>query len=166
MRFRTADSFVVAMAAIAAALPAVAQISSPGPAQSNVEQAAITRGPGVTRQSVRFDRRPLRVGTAGEARAILKLAEEPSFDDRPEEIRTACYHALAETGGDSVVAALEAQVTQGNWFARASWRRSAAAYALARINTEAARAALDRGLKHSSETVRASCRDALERRAA
>jgi len=100
------------------------------------------------------------------ARAILKLAEDPAFDDRPEEIRTACYHALAEAGGDSVVPALEEQVTQGNWFARPSWRRSAAAYALARIGTEAARAALDRGLKHASETVRASCRDALERRAA
>ncbi len=100
------------------------------------------------------------------ARAILKLAEDAAFDDRPEEIKTACYHALAEAGGDSVVAALEAQVTQGNWFARPSWRRSAAAYALARIGTEAARAALDRGLRHASETVRASCRDALERRAA
>jgi len=100
------------------------------------------------------------------ARAILKLAEDPAFDDRPEEIKTACYHALAEAGGDSVVPALEEQVTQGNWFARPSWRRSAAAYALARIGTETARAALDRGLKHVSETVRASCRDALERRAA
>ena len=100
------------------------------------------------------------------ARAILKLAEQSAFDDRPEEIKTACYQALAEAGGDSVVAALEEQVTQGNWFARPSWRRSAAAYALARIGSEAARAALDRGLKHASETVRASCRDALERRAA
>jgi HD-GYP domain-containing protein (c-di-GMP phosphodiesterase class II) len=82
------------------------------------------------------------------ARAILKLAEDPAFEDRPEEIRTACYHALADTGGDSVVAALEEQLTQGSWFARPSWRRSAAAYALARVGTEAARAALDRGLRH------------------
>jgi len=100
------------------------------------------------------------------ARAILALANDASFEDRPEEIRTACYHALADTGGDSVVEALEEQVTQGGWFARASWRRSAAAYALARIGSEAARAALDRGLRHASESVRASCKDALERRAA
>jgi HEAT repeat protein len=100
------------------------------------------------------------------ARELLRMVEDDSFEHRPEEIRNAFYHTLADAGGDKVVPALELQVTHGKWFARGSWQRSAAAYALARIGTEAARAALDRGLRHASETVRATCRDALERRVA
>jgi hypothetical protein len=103
---------------------------------------------------------------AGLGLALLRLAEEPAFEDRPEEVRSAFYHSVADAGKDAVVPALEQQVTNGNRFARGSWRRSAAAYALARIGSEAARAALDRGSKHPSESVRATCKDALERRVA
>lgn len=100
------------------------------------------------------------------ARELLRLIEDASFDPRPEEIRNAFYHTLADTGGDAVVPELEHQLTQGSWFARGSWQRSAAAYALARIGSEAARAALQRGSRHVSESVRATCRDALERKVA
>jgi hypothetical protein len=97
---------------------------------------------------------------------ILKHIEDPAFEGRPEEIRHAFFEALAGSGGDTVVPALEQMLLAGGWFARASWQRSAAAAALARIGTHAAQKALDRGLKHASEAVRSACRDARERKAA
>ena len=70
MRLRTADSVVVAMAAIAAALPAVAQISS----QSNVEQAAFARrDSSADTRTVRFELRPPRVGDQVEQTMMLEM---------------------------------------------------------------------------------------------
>ena len=140
-----------------AAVPAVRARAAPDQAHRGERSPAQRRG---------AQGRAARTTTRASRARSSSSPTSASFEDRPEEIRTACYHALADTGGDSVVEALEEQVTQGGWFARPSWRRSAAAYALARVGTEAARAALDRGLRHASETVRATCKDALERRAA
>ena len=72
----------------------------------------------------------------------------------------------AGSGGDTIVPTLEQMLTNGGWFARPTWQRSAAAAALARIGTHAAKKTLERGLKHASEAVRSACKDAEERKAA
>jgi HEAT repeat protein len=100
------------------------------------------------------------------ARALFDLAQGTALEDRGDDAIGALYAALGDTADDALVPSLEAALTHGGWFARASWRRSGAARALARMGTPAADLALERGLRHGAEPVRAACRDARERRAA
>ncbi len=90
---------------------------------------------------------------------LVALITAAAFDERPEEERRTMFQSLAETGDDRVVPFLEGQLTAGGWFARPSWRRTAAAHALDRLGTADAHAALSRARAHSSEAVRAACRD-------
>jgi hypothetical protein len=100
------------------------------------------------------------------ARALLDLAQGDVLENRGDDAIGALFAALGDAADDTLVPPLETMLTHGGWFARASWRRSGAARALARFGTPAANAALERGLKHAAEPVRAACRDARERRAA
>jgi HEAT repeat protein len=95
--------------------------------------------------------------------ALLRMIEGVGFDERPENVRRALFQSLAEIGDADVVPPLEAILTQGNWFARASWRRTAAAHALAQLAIPEAQSALERARKHASDAVRTACRSAAER---
>jgi hypothetical protein len=111
----------------------------------------------VALRSARRDRSPRA------AQSIVRMIEGVGFDERPEEVRRALFQALVEIGDASVVPALEAQLTQGGWFARPHWRRFAAAHTLARMELPEAAAALERGRRHSADAVRNACRDVGER---
>ena len=94
------------------------------------------------------------------AERIVTMIGQPSFDERPEEVRRTLFQALADTGDSAVVPFLEGQLTAGGWFARPSWRRTAAAHVLRRLAVPEADAVLERGSGHASEAVRAACREA------
>jgi len=93
------------------------------------------------------------------AKQIVRMIEAPRFDERPEEERRTLFQALSDTGDEGVVPFLEAQLNHGGWFARPTWKRTAAAHALERLALPAATAALGRGRASSSEVVRAACRE-------
>jgi HEAT repeat protein len=93
------------------------------------------------------------------ARAILDVIESPDFDGLSEELRRTMFQTLTDVGDASAVPALEAQLTQGGWFARPSWRRTAAGQALARLGIPEAREAIARGRTHKSEAVRSASGD-------
>ena len=61
--------------------------------------------------------------------------------------------------------ALDELLVRGGWFARRSPERTAAARALARMDCAAARDALEQGLRHRSEAVRAGFKAAWAARA-
>ena len=96
------------------------------------------------------------------ARFVLAFLQRETFAQRPPEERRAIYAAIASTGGDEVVGELELELTKGNWFDRQQEiHRHAIARCLARIQTPAARAALDRGATSKRAPVRQACELAL-----
>ena len=93
------------------------------------------------------------------ARMIVRMIEAPRFDERPEEERRTLFQALSDTGDAGVIPFLEAQLNHGGWFARPTWKRTAAAHALERLVLPEAAAALARGRASANEAVRAACRE-------
>jgi HEAT repeat protein len=93
--------------------------------------------------------------------AILSRVRNPEFDARPEEHRLALLSALADVASDHALPALEELLLRGGWFARRSAERTAAARAIVRLATPAARQVLEQGLHHRSEAVREACDEAL-----
>jgi HEAT repeat protein len=89
--------------------------------------------------------------------ALLARVRAPGFEDRPEEQKLALLGALADMGSDPAVAGLEEVLVHGGWFARRTPERTAAARALARMTSAAARGALEHGLRHRSDAVRETC---------
>jgi len=98
------------------------------------------------------------------AEALMARIGAPEFEARPEEQKIAFISALGEIGDESVVPALEELLVRGGWFARRSPERTAAARALARMESGRARSVLEQGLHHRSEAVRAACDEALASR--
>jgi HEAT repeat protein len=96
--------------------------------------------------------------------ALLARVRAPGFEDRPEEQKLALLGALADMGSDPAVAGLEEVLVHGGWFARRTSERTAAAHALARMTSAAARGALEHGLHHRSDAVREACAGALAER--
>ena len=97
---------------------------------------------------------------------LLERIESPAFDELPEGLQHAFFKALADTAGEEQVPSLEAMLTRGGWFARASSRRVGAAMVLAALDNEQARHALALASQSKSEAVRAACRAAMSRKAA
>jgi HEAT repeat protein len=91
------------------------------------------------------------------AKRLIELLQQPRFLERPEEERRAVYLGLASQG-DHGLEALEQELHRGNLFSRGldpHWQ--SVARCIARIGTERARAALDRGLKSPKAGVRKAC---------
>ena len=83
-------------------------------------------------------------------------------DAQRNEWRRAVYSTLGAVGGDESVSDLEAELLQGNWFARGQEaHRQAIARVLARIGSEAARMVLQRGALSKRGPVRKACEDAM-----
>jgi HEAT repeat protein len=98
-------------------------------------------------------------------RFVLSLIQDPEFETRGEDVQRAMFGALAEVANDNVVAALEKMLNKnGGWLARRSFTQLAAALTLRRVDTPAARRALEAGLKSKNGTVRSACLDALRTR--
>jgi len=98
-------------------------------------------------------------------RFVLSLIQDPEFETRGEDVQRAMFGALAEVANDNVVAALEKMLNKnGGWLARRSFTQLAAALTLRRVDTPAARRALETGLKSKNGTVRSACLDALRTR--
>lgn len=95
------------------------------------------------------------------AESLLARVLAPEFAVRPEEARVLLISAIPELAGDVAVPALEELLARGGWFAGPSLERTAAAQALRRIGTPAARDALEHGLRHRSAAVREACGSAL-----
>jgi HEAT repeat protein len=95
------------------------------------------------------------------ADSLLARVVAPEFAARSEEERVLLLGALPELGGDTAVPALAQLIVRGGWFALPSPERTAAALALRRIGSLAARAALEQGLRHRSAAVREACEQAL-----
>ena len=93
--------------------------------------------------------------------AILSRVRSPEFESRPEEHRVALLSSLADVASDQALPALEELLLRGGWFARRSVERTAAARAIVRLATPAARDVLEQGLHHRSEAVREACDGAL-----
>ena len=93
--------------------------------------------------------------------SLLARLRAPDFEARPEEQRLTLIGALADLDDETVVPTLEQLLGHGGWFARRTPDRTAAARALARIGSDAARDVLELGLRHRSEAVREACEDAL-----
>jgi HEAT repeat protein len=93
--------------------------------------------------------------------AILTRVRSAEFETRPEEHRIALLSALADVASDQALPALEELLLRGGWFARRTAERTAAARALVRLATPAAREVLEQGLHHRSEAVREACDEAL-----
>jgi HEAT repeat protein len=96
--------------------------------------------------------------------ALLARVLAPEFEARPEDQKVALLGALADARDDMVVPALEETLVRGGWFARRTAERTAAARALARLGTVAARDVLEHGLRHRSDAVREACDEALAQR--
>ena len=93
--------------------------------------------------------------------SILSRVRSPEFESRPEEHRVALLSALADVASDQALPALEELLLRGGWFAKRSAERTAAARAIVRLATPAARDVLEQGLHHRSEAVREACDEAL-----
>ena len=93
--------------------------------------------------------------------AILTRVRSPEFESRPEEHRVALLSSLADVASDQALPALEELLLRGGWFAKRSAERTAAARAIVRLATPAAREVLEQGLHHRSEAVREACDEAL-----
>ena len=93
--------------------------------------------------------------------AILTRVRSPEFETRPEEHRVALLSSLADVASDQALPALEELLLRGGWFAKRSAERTAAARAIVRLATPAAREVLEQGLHHRSEAVREACDEAL-----
>ena len=97
----------------------------------------------------------------GSGGAAGRLVRSPEFESRPEEHRVALLSALADVASDQALPALEELLLRGGWFARRSAERLAAARAIVRLGTPAARNVLEQGLHHRSYAVREACDEAL-----
>ncbi|MEO5989697.1 MAG: HEAT repeat domain-containing protein [Candidatus Eisenbacteria bacterium] len=96
------------------------------------------------------------------ARFVSGFLQRDTFAQRPAEERRAIYAAIASTGGDEVVAELEAELHKATWFDRQQEiHRHAVARCLARIHTPVSQAALEHGAKSSRAQVRQACELAL-----
>jgi HEAT repeat protein len=93
--------------------------------------------------------------------AVLARVLDPGFASRAEEQRLALLAALPDLAGDAAVPALAQSLGNGGWFAKPTAERSAAAGALQRLNTIAARGVLEQGLRHRAAAVREACEHAL-----
>jgi HEAT repeat protein len=97
------------------------------------------------------------------ARYVTAFIVQDRFLQRPVEERRAIYAAIASTGGDEIVAELEAAMNGGNWFDREQEvHRHAIARCLARIGTPKAVAALEAGARSRRAPVRQACEAALQ----
>jgi HEAT repeat protein len=96
------------------------------------------------------------------ARFLVTVMQGAEFDQRALEEKRALYGALGGSGGDEVLADLEAELHKGNWFSRhQEVHRQAVARIIARIGTPAARVVLERGVQSRRQPVRKACEDAL-----
>lgn len=96
------------------------------------------------------------------ARVLVGHLLDPTFEQRPLEVRRAIYSALAATGGDEIIPDLEQELHKGNWFSRyQEAHRQAVARCIARIGTPLAQAVLERGARSKRAPVRKACADAL-----
>src|SRR5262249_17214972 len=93
--------------------------------------------------------------------ALLARVRSAEFEARPEEHRIALLSSLADVASDQALPALEELLLRGGWFARRTPERSAAARAIVRLGTPAARSVLEQGLRHRSEAVREACDEAM-----
>jgi HEAT repeat protein len=101
------------------------------------------------------------------ARYVTAFIAQDRFLQRPVEERRAIYAAIASTGGDEIVAELEAAMNGGNWFDREQEvHRHAVARCLVRIATPKAIAALETGAQSRRAPVRQACEAALQSRKA
>jgi hypothetical protein len=99
------------------------------------------------------------------ARFVTAFLAQERFLQRPAEERRAIYAAIASTGGDEIVADLEAALHGGNWFDREQEvHRHAVARCLARIGTPRAIAALQAGAESRRAPIRQACTNALQAR--
>ena len=99
------------------------------------------------------------------ARFVTAFLAQERFLQRPAEERRAIYAAIASTGGDEIVADLEAALHGGNWFDREQEvHRHAVARCLARIGTPRAIAALQAGAESRRAPIRQACTNALQSR--
>jgi HEAT repeats len=99
------------------------------------------------------------------ARFVTAFLAQERFLQRPAEERRAIYAAIASTGGDEVVADLEAALNAGNWFDREmEVHRHAVARCLSRIGTPRALAVLQAGAQSHRAPVRQACATALQTR--
>jgi HEAT repeat protein len=100
-------------------------------------------------------------------RFILGLIEDPEFEHRGEDVQRALFHALAEVAEDSAVPALDRILNRvGGFMKKRTFTQLAAAEALKRIGTPAARAVLEAGIGSKHAAVRSACGDVLQRKAA
>jgi hypothetical protein len=95
------------------------------------------------------------------AESLLARVTAPEFGVRPEEERVMLLGALPELAGEQAVPALARLLVRGGWFAQPSHERLAAAQALRRVGSHAARHALEQGLRHRSAAVREACGQVL-----
>jgi hypothetical protein len=96
------------------------------------------------------------------SRLVMGYMLDPHFEDRATEEKRAIYSTLGATGGDDIVAELEAELLKGNWFSRTQeTHRQALARVLARIGTAKARMVLERGATSKRGPVRQACEMAL-----
>jgi HEAT repeat protein len=101
------------------------------------------------------------------ARYVTAFIAQDRFLQRPVEERRAIYAAIASTGGDEIVAELDAAMNGGNWFDREQEvHRHAVARCLVRIATPKAIAALETGAQSRRAPVRQACEAALQSRKA
>jgi HEAT repeat protein len=92
------------------------------------------------------------------AERLVALLREPAFEERPSEEQHALFSALAATGRDEVLPALEAELMGGGWLARPSDARvRGVARCLARIGSPAALELLARGRASKRAAVRRAC---------
>jgi HEAT repeat protein len=100
---------------------------------------------------------------ASTARLLVGYLQAEAFEERPIEQKRAIYSALAAVGGDEVVPELEAELHQGNWFARnQEVHRQAVARCLGRMDSPLARLVLERGAQSKRPPIRKACEDALQ----
>jgi hypothetical protein len=96
------------------------------------------------------------------AAVLMRHLVDPELEQRPLEVRRAIYSALAATGDDGILEALELELHKGNWFSRyQEAHRQAVARCIARIGTPLARTVLERGARSKRAPVRKACLDAL-----
>jgi hypothetical protein len=96
------------------------------------------------------------------ARAVMRMLQAETFDARPIEEKRSIYSAVSATGGDEILAELEAELHKGGWFQRGSdLHRAAVARCMARIGTPAARQALEAGVLSKRGPLKKACEDAL-----
>lgn len=93
--------------------------------------------------------------------ALLLRIRAAEYEARPEEQKLALLATLADMDTPQAVPTLEEVLLRGGWFAKRSAERTAAARALARLDSAAARGVLEQGRHHRNDAVREACVEAL-----